>query len=288
MFRISFFVCLTILFSTLSKGQHSKIDICEVTKKAKEELKVDTINQLLQIHDTNQITSFERAELLAFRAWLTLRIKNDEMKMSPQNKDRILSEVNQDFNQAVKVVRNENDKLIFRYRRFYVMEQIDPNYKNYDSDLSLLKTQGFKEDKFGLAFFATSRYDGELWLGGELAIFSGLGPRFKLKDNDGSIVAKNNLTKAASFLTLGYARNVQSEMEDFSVSLIRIEAPLFIDIFKLGFVNTPDQTNWFYRPEIGVGYSIFQLSVGYNLFFKKDGRDRFQKLFTTLRGKFIF
>ncbi|MDF1697481.1 MAG: hypothetical protein P1U56_16680 [Saprospiraceae bacterium] len=283
-----FTILLLLVFANDIISQHSHIDLCEVTKKAILNQSVDTVDQLLQIKDTSKITKMERAELLSFKAWLWLKINEDNLDKKSSLKGQILTQAYRDFTLAINEVEDENEKLIFEYHRYSILESYKPKYKDYTSDLNRLKAHGYKKDKLGLGLVAVAKYDGDIWLGGELALFSGYAPLYTLRDSDGTTVAKNRVAVSASMLTLGYYRNLNTDYGDYSISLVRIEAPLFIDLFKLGYIKDSNKNHWYYRPEIGVGYSILQLSLGYNFFFKKEGTEDLANVFTTLRGKYIF
>ena len=98
---------------------------------------------------------------------------------------------------------------------------------------------------------------------------------------------KKNLTVSASGLIVGFARNLESELNDINFSLLRIEAPLFVDLLKFGYISSSEGVNeWYYRPELGIGYSYFQLSGAYNVFFDGEGAEALNKFQLNFRMKY--
>ena len=278
---------LTLFFSSIF-SQHETIDLSRVYQSATMLKSLDTITYLLQL-DSTQISDYEKAELFSMRGLLRLKFNKKDIKRRRAANHPAFKSALQDFSSAVNQNGDKSDKLKYTYRRFVSLKKYKPHYSNYQADLNLIKSRGYKKDNFGMAIFAKSKYDGELWLGVEFSIRSGYRPSYRLKGYEGHTIKKKNQF-SASVLTFGYSQNIQTTaLSDLSISLVRIESPIFIDILQFGFIDTSVKNYWYYRPEVGVGYSIFQLSGGYNLFFNSDEKSKsLSKAMVNFRIKFIF
>lgn len=261
-------ICFTLYALSLS-GQQSNIDLCTVYNHAVKTQSLDTLNHLLN-QDTLQINNFEKNEMLTMRGWLRIALNKAEIDKNLAMEDPILQEAYRDFSMAVQSSEDKNDKLKYVSIRFLNLKSNKLNYKEYQSDLGLLTDHGYRQNKFGLGIAALSKYDREIWLGAELLLFSGYIPSYKIKDGNEKTLVRKRFSTSASALIFGVSKNLESAMSDVNFSLLRLESPLFVNVTQFGFIRTLASNHWYYRPEIGIGYSIFHLSVGYTMYFKNQ------------------
>lgn len=219
------------------------------------------------------------------RARLHFYLDQSEIDKRSSSDHPAIIKAHKDLTLAIDQYKDETDKLRYIFRRFVTLEDYKPHYKEYNTDLDLLTANGYKKDKFSIGLTALSRYDSEFWLGGELSFFSGYSPPFTLKDDNKQIVHQQKIGFSASVLIFGFSRNLESDFSDFSFSLLRIESPIFIDITQFGTMTALNSDHWYYRPELGFGYSIFHLSVGYNIFFRNQKSKELSNAFLSFRIK---
>ena len=86
----------------------------------------------------------------------------------------------------------------------------------------------------------------------------------------------------------GILKNLENDWLEWRFSPFTIEAPFYLDILQVGQICTLDGKYFFYRPEIGFGYSMFTLSYGYNVFFKKGTPDNISRHMINLGVRYVF
>lgn len=283
---VTLFLCLICLYTLTA--QQTPIDMCDIIRHSLVNKNADTISTLLE-SDSYKLTDKQKADLYSIRGRMTTYLNKKNIKKRSSSTHPKLKASYADLTKAISLIPEENDKLKYIARRYYVLEKYKPYYEDYKSDQNKLIANGLKKDKVGLGASAVVRFDGDFWVGAELSLFSGYAPPFQIKDKNGDIVLSKKMTISASGLVFGFTRNLEKDLNDYSFSLLRIEAPIFIDITKFGYIQAPGGKNhWYYRPEIGIGYSIFQLSSGYNLFYKNDGTENLSHFSLNFRTKFVF
>ncbi len=126
-------------------------------------------------------------------------------------------------------------------------------------------------ERTGLGFGLNYSIGNEQWFGGEISIF---------QQTDGYFFNAYNFFSVALF-TFGYNHNFTSNINDFYFNLAQINKHSLFNyqITKFGFQTAPflDKAKWYYRPSIGLSYSIFSFSYSYNLVFDKTVRDQLEK-----------
>jgi len=270
-------------------SQHSSVDLCSIYQHAVKNKNIDSISYLLTL-DSTQISAYDKAELLSMRGLLHLSLSKKDINKRKAKNHPAFIEAKRDFTLAIKQNVDKNEKLKYTFRKFVTLEGYKPHYTNYQSDLYLLKSKGFKPDKFGMGISAKSKFDGNFWLGAEFSIVSGYRPSYSLKNYDEQIIIKSKPSFSMSALTVGFTQNIETtSLSDLNFSLLRLEAPLYIDVLQFGFIDNSNRSYWYYRPELGIGYSIFHLSGGYNLFFgSRKGRESLSNAMINFRIKHVF
>jgi len=284
------YIILIVWFKMITisvNGQQNNIDLFEVYNLSLLNSNYDTISYLLTL-DTAEITDYERMELYTIRGKLKLIFGEKELGKKEKLDRTILNDASDDFSYAITQTKDENDKLNYIYRRYFTLKDHDPYYKGYNSDYTSLKSNGFKKDKSGLGFTALTKYDGESWLGLEISLISNYGPRYTLKDGNSRIIHKKKYSHSSSAFVIGFAQNLETGITDYNLSIIRIESTLYVNITQIGVINAQNTNHWYLRPEIGFGYSIFQLSAGYTFFIPGGKSISLAKYIVSFRAKHTF
>ena len=183
-----FTLFLTLIFSSIF-CQQGDVDLCGVYKHAVKNKTLDSISYLLNL-DSTQITTYKRTEILTMRGRLRLSFNKNEINRRKANKHPEFQEALRDFSTAINENPSKNEKLKYTFRRFSTLKRYKPYYKNYKSDLNLIKSKGYNPSKFAMGISGKSKYDGEFWLGAEFSIGSGYRPAYTLKDYDGQVIRK--------------------------------------------------------------------------------------------------
>lgn len=282
--------CILLLICIISctlQAQNSHVDLCEVFQLSKSKRNLDSLNHLLSL-DTTQINADERAELLSMRGRLKLEFYNKKKSKSSAEFLRIKEQAHADFTEAVELSRSVDRITTFAFRRYTSLDHYNYQYPELNVDRKYLADRGMKHERFDIGLSLLTKYDNDYWLGGEFSLFSGYGPTYALRENSGEIIHKRKLSVAASFFVFGYAHNFDNPMDEFRLSVFRVEAPLYIDLTQFGVIEEKFTSHWFYRPEIGIGYQFLHFSVGYSAFFKGERAQHLPKFSYQLRLKHTF
>ncbi len=73
-------------------------------------------------------------------------------------------------------------------------------------------------------------------------------------------------------LPITYSYNPKQQLHEASLSLLQMDAPIFINFTKFGFIRKTGYAGntYYYRPEIGIGYKHFSLIYGKSFFWNKQ------------------
>jgi hypothetical protein len=172
----------------------------------------------------------------------------------------------------------------WRISRLEFLKECNLEMEMQKKELALLKEKGYKVDKQGIALGINVIKGKDIWIGGQLSFLTVNSPRYKIKQKDAQtekteVVAENKMPFGASFLPIALNYNTSKKTTEFAVSIIQINAPLMLDITKVGYRSgvKGEQGSGFYRPEIGLGIGSFSLSYGYNVWFNKTYRANEEK-----------
>jgi len=269
----------------MSQAQMEDLTLCQIYQGDVKERTLDLHNQYIKANlpkdDWKMLSN-----LYSSRARLRLGINNINRKANNSLWSNALTESKSDLDRAIRIVKDENLMIEYIFRRYVVMEKYG-KYNEIESDYAALKSAGYKKDRDGIGVFLKSKYDGDFWLGLEGAVFSGTGGRYKLVNGYGEVFTKGRDISATA-LSLSYLRNLNRKWSEWSFSILKLEAPIYIDIIQFGQLYTADESYFFYRPEVGVGYGPITLSYGFNVFFKKGVEDGVQRHMVNLRGRYVF
>jgi len=118
----------------------------------------------------------------------------------------------------------------------------------------------------------TSFSKNSVWIGAEVSFFSSLSQ---------SSMEKETTSSAFEAFTFGWSRNIFSndlQYNNYDFNLVRIGSPITLSILKFGCLDDyNDKLQWYYKPEIGLGFGDFEVFYSYNLFFKKLDNNIHQK-----------
>ena len=269
-------------------AQKVDLDLCEVYKSARELNSTQPLSKYLEDNSID-LSNFQKSELHSMRAEINLKIWKRTSKEKSAERDSLIEVIKNDFTKAIELSEDKSQEIRNKWRRFNSMEGLDLRYEEMDSDSIMLKFQGQKFMKSGIGLSAKLKYDNDFWFGGEFSLLSAYIPAYKIKDDNGEVLYQEKYSASFSMFIVGYAHNMsEKDFGDLNFSLIRIEAPFYIDIFQFGSIFGPENNKWYYRPEIGLGYSLFHLSAGYNIFFNREQAEGISRFMTNFRIKYTF
>jgi len=260
--NLVFFLLLTALCYSQS------VDFCDALKVTRSATDFQHIDSLLQ---SEYLSDRDVADLYTIRAKVAKERGND------------LLSINNDINKAVKLM---GDSPRFAYFRYQILENEEYNKK--DRDLELAKQIGFEEDKIGIGLTATIHSGDGLLFGMEILLpgFT-IGP-YKIQDEEGIIDSKWLSIGMATF-AIGYSTSFEEErVSELRGSLLKLFAPIYVDVTQFGVRWNSTGSRWFYRPELGIGYRGLSFSAGINLWLNKRPELDFNRFVTSLRYSFVF
>lgn len=168
----------------------------------------------------------------------------------------------------------EKCRLQYKVGRYEFMESIDHKSKLFSEDLAELERAGYKKGirgpVVGLQLMAQS--DG-IWLGAEVAAWGGLQPAWHFKTEKQRKFKNNSF--AANAMSIAYLRSLDQNINDISFSLFQITAPIYINLTRIGVYagkDTPLDNEFYYRPEIGIGWGRISAGYAHNFVFYKSAR----------------
>jgi hypothetical protein len=150
-------------------------------------------------------------------------------------------------------------------------------------ELPEFQKMGYKEDFKGTdlsVYYIKGKHN---WVGGQLSFFKEYSPSYRLRAIDPKTGKKYTLRKRdglkASLFPINYAYNLDTKLNDFSLSFFQFEGPFVLNISKFGFQNSIESpaSKWYYRPEIGFAAGPVSLSLAYNFMFNKTARATAEK-----------
>lgn len=166
-------------------------------------------------------------------------------------------------------------------RRYEFLERLHAPESMYQESFQVIKAAVYKKKKSGVGLGLYGMAGGQTyWLGVEAALISNLQPTYRLRSFDSAKNQTRTIERRSSVATqaliLGYARQLDGDYNEFSISLLRLTAPFMLNIAQIGWYATPNESELngrlFYRPEIGIGRNRFSLSYGYNWVFRTNAR----------------
>ena len=125
-------------------------------------------------------------------------------------------------------------------------------------------------DAAGITFSQNTSFSkNSTWIGAEVSLFSLI-----LQEPDVPTIAFESFT-------FGWSRNISSndlQYNNYDLNLFRLGSPITLSILKFGFLDAHnDGLQWYYKPEIGLGFGDFECFYSYNLFFKELDNNIHQK-----------
>ena len=268
----------TACISNLNAQMQDSCNYCEVYRRAYYLKSPDTINQIL-LNPNFNLSNKDKAELYGIRSLLTYRL-------SPKNDSQIIKDsILNDINISTSFLSgDENIKYLYR-RHLTRTHQLDLN--PLEEDVIQLKQKGYKSEKSGLGLRILLRKDKDYWGGIELALISEIEPTYKIKVGS-TLVGRNLITTAYSALIFGYTKNLEQDLQELKFSFLKIESPIYLDIFQFGIIDNLSDERYFYRPEIGFSNWGFSLSYSINLYLNKSDNFKPNRHAINLRYLYTF
>jgi len=152
----------------------------------------------------------------------------------------------------------------------------------YLQDMDFAKAHGFKETEHGFVLGVNYMGGKSDFAGVMVSPYGVVMPRYKVLSTDPEdgkikVVDQNNWPSSFNLCSFEYNRNLdQPTAREFAFSLFQQTSPLLINVTKFGFTQSVTLTkpSWFYRPEIGIGWSFISVGYAYNFVFSKSDRSQ--------------
>ena len=152
-------------------------------------------------------------------------------------------------------------------------------YINSSTDKKCIYTQGDSinsDDYFdaaGITFSQNTSFSkNSVWIGAEVSLMSQFMP---------ASIEKESVSVAFEGFTFGWSRNVSSNdlrYNNYDFNLLKIGSPITLSILKFGFLDAHNYgLQWYYKPDIGLGFGDFECFYSCNLFFKELDNNIHQK-----------
>lgn len=283
------FTSLSLILSTQLFSQIT-VDPCEIYFDVMRDANFDSLDHYLTL-DKDQLHISDKIDLLRVKGVALARLYKKDIKERTKRGQIALDSSYHMLTKAIDLVEDENLKLNYLYSRYSTFGEIGADYPELNEDKEIIEEHGFKQFKLGPAITPLVKYDGDVWLGLEGSLFAGQYLPFHLKNSYGHTIDQRKFTVGLSAISGSYIRNLQRNASEVKFSLLRIEAPFYLDITQFGFIRDLnlqfDETNWFYRPEVGVGFHIFSISYGFNIFLNDPPINFENKHSVSLRAKFV-
>lgn len=244
------------------------IDFCDALQVTRNATDFDHIDSLLH---SEILSDRDAADLYTIRAKVASERGID------------LQSIHSDIDKAVELM---GDSPRFAYFRYQILK--DAEYNKKYSDLELAKQIGFKENKIGFGLAPTIHSGDGLLFGIEILLPGSTKGPYKIKDDDG-IIESEWLSFGIASLVIGYSTSFEEErVSELRGSLLKLFAPLYVDITQFGVRTNSLGSRWFYRPEFGIGHRGISFSTGINLWLNKRPDLDFNRFVTSLRYSYIF
>lgn len=144
-----------------------------------------------------------------------------------------------------------------------------------------LHDHGYRPEREGLSLGLSYARSNRNWLGWEIGwqfvmpkSWSFIESRFPFVS---SHYVRNPLPVSASAFVVSFRSTFEDQSTDFTFSLFRLQAPLYINPVELGVhVNGDENVGdfYFYRPSIGIGWSFIQIYYSYEIPFLREDNFR--------------
>jgi len=154
----------------------------------------------------------------------------------------------------------------YRFTRLEFLDKLKDKTL-YNSEVASLKLLGYKPPakiRSGFSFGVSSQFGNNNWIGVNAAFVEDYLPNYFSKDY-------NAWGYKASSMTIEILKNTQQNAWDVSFSVLKLTAPIHIDVMKFGYqrFSSENKIYWYYRPEIGIGWNVLSAGYAYNIYFKK-------------------
>lgn len=175
-----------------------------------------------------------------------------------------------------------------KINRCKFLNKTGTNKELYQTEYKLLKSAGYKKDFSHPDISLLFSYTNSPWIGISVSPIRFFQPSYSIRNvNEAGkkIESKRKIGMSISFLPISYQYNFANKIQDFNVSLLQINGPVFIDVTKFGsWQNTAKGTNViYYRPEIGLGTAYFSVNYGRNVAITRRNEQIIDKNMLTAR-----
>lgn len=260
----------TLLYYLLlaSFGYSQSIDFCDALQITRNASDFQYLDSLMQ---SEYLSDKDVANLYTIRAIVAKERRHD------------FNSVKTNIDKAVELM-GESSR--FAYFRYQILGEEE--YNNKERDLEIAKQLGFKEEKIGMGLAPTIHSGDRLLFGLEVLLPGFFQGPYKILDEE-KIIDRKRLSHGMAVLVIGYATSLEEDrVSEWRVSLMKLFAPVYIDVAQFGVRWNRAGSRWFYRPEPGIGHKGLSLSAGINLWLNKNPEPEFNRFVTSIRYSFVF
>jgi hypothetical protein len=301
--RKSIALAFLLFFSSILMAQDATVtseaisqafekDCKELNKIAKKQMSADTIDSYIKNHPNYANSNVHYQWLLAVKVDVLQEIHKDEISLQPWserfnfNKTQEIISV---YEEAIMACDNCASNANYRLYKFLESQGIQYNYK----PINLTRKKFYSQSKhsrkgigFGLRYMQNNNTS---WLGGDISLRSAyVVPNTKnVYDSISNTWTSNRKSFWSgyhlSILSLGYARSLSTDESEMTINGIQILHDITLKPLQFGkrWNNEVEFSSWFYRPEIGLTFSLFTFTAGYNIYFKSNNFTANSKLVLT-------
>jgi len=272
-------------------------DLIEKAKKESDQKgKFDPIEELIK---SNQITIKEQYQSLIITATERFSYLYDNRYASFWGDTLLLRKFADSVLKKMDTIYNISpceSKARVKYAQYNFLKTLLNEYGDllnkdltrlYNESLTYIEDKGFIPEKDGIAIAIIGSAGKSNWIGTE---FSFVSHKFEIIKFKYSCEGKEGKYKDGglyfgSAFTIGYSRNLNTSVNDFSFSLIDMYTIIAITPTKFGYQFGGDlpKASFYYRPGIGLCYKNISLMYSYNFEFSKITRSVAEKSILTLK-----
>lgn len=228
-------------------------------------------------------TEKSKAWIYANRAYILTEINYRALKFGETNTTAITREIIDNYQKAIDscafcAASYKEQRMIF-LKKYKITSDV------LVKDKADLEAIHYKPSREGSSLGVAAIQGKDTWIGLQFVPYGSKSARYLKLSNNQDVAGYYKKSTYGVFFPLSINYNLQRKTTEFSMSFLRMQAPLMIDITQFGYRNgvKGEQGSGFYRPEIGFGIGYFSLSYGYNVWFNKTYHANEEKHLLQLR-----
>jgi len=150
-----------------------------------------------------------------------------------------------------------------------------------------LISKGLHPEKFGQGITIDYHIGLKQWIGLGVSLFSGYYPIVNFTSHCNGNIWKykpNQVITALTAISFKYSHCLQANYSDFSFSLVDLYSPIKLSTTTFGAIvdHTTKQSNYYYRPGIGIAFGPVSISYSQTIYFVKNIHSPMEKGFISI------